>query len=1253
MADGYGELDTLLVQIHGLRERVPTHQSIHELGNSAPAIDVDGKVGRVLYREDDKYVVHLFDAGFASIAADHLREYVPPKPEDGGFDIAWPSASDLDTLQGAGFDMASVVAEKGWCLVQMIADDDTRKDATKQAQSKARAEGSTLKQEFLPDYLGRGGSGKTVFLDTKFEDLEGEDYQKDPLTFFDQNLTDMATVCEPSTWDLMGFHSFERTQGLAWVSATSKKEESMITHESLTEEDVEDGTLETYVRRLRRRKLCFQYFIENPGGELLLHFREDLGKDIVRVPLTANKVLVYRPDLVNFTYMPKGGESLVLSSWVLEEQQKIEVNDIQGELMLKAELHGIKDGQPHPWGDRIHINAIMSRLPGGGYYPHCYWSLLLEGTDGMVEIPHQRFDTDVYCTREGEPRIPGKIYAAHGGFCTHDQIFGFDNEFFGITHAEAKFMCPGQRVVLEDGYTVVFRAGHSKKSLNGRKMGCFLGDTGSDWTPFQQEDYDANHKATKGAWLAKGGISQFAVTGGSNAVTAARLNHCLNMVGPTSTADTACSSSLVATGVGCGFLRARNLDARLEFMSGRLTECIAGGICTQIGPGSYIAMCGLNMISTYGRCFTFDESGDGYARGEGCGLMYLKGSADQEDILNQAACLMGCAINQDGRSASMTAPNGPAQQVCILASLRESGYVASDIDLAECHGTGTALGDPIEVGALRAVMEPRDAALATTSSKSNIGHLEGGAGIAGLLKCIVMLKAGVCPPNAHCRQLNPHLHVAGFPCFFDTEAIDNNLNAGLTGVSSFGFGGTNGRSDIWGQARFGVRASGEMDISKIHQITATCPITFGPIDHLTGEPANTVVGTKYKADVLRDEFADYSVSRYAYTGGFRYRRNDTDEDEDEDLIGDLPFICGSWSGYTELQEMENEGEGWYSTTVVLGEGRYELFGICLNKDPETSIYPAIDKAHQKIWVEGPSPNPDNKKWIIDGRHTEVSAGSAFKIHFKWSLKRMQVLWEEVEESQAANALSFQHVYYISPSTTKYNCLSMSKGSEDGTWEGSITIGISGQEDFQLLRDKDINQAIYPAHASPEAAARGPDDMGKGKRFVVKGSRGDVIGIKLTIVDAHIEVTVNPNSDCEQTWESEEGWERHAYFIAGTFSRWKPLPMEFDPMNPGFATFRGSVGQIFYPDFYSFAEAFQIYVEGDERFAYYPDAPLSESGASVIRGPDGDGEGKHFLIKAPAPDMHFEVLLDLTADDRRRTVTWKFIDPSALEDDDGE
>eukprot|EP00439_Symbiodinium_sp_Y106_P055984 s2296_g7.t2 len=490
----------------------------------------------------------------------------------------------------------------------------------------------------------------------------------------------------------------------------------------------------------------------------------------------------------------------------------------------------------------------------------------------------------------------------------------------------------------------------------------------------------------------------------------------------------------------------------------------------------------------------------------------------------------------------MTAPNGPSQQACIAGSMREAGNKASDINLAECHGTGTALGDPIEVGALKNVMHPRETTLALTSSKSNIGHLEGSAGIAGFMKCVLMLMAGTCPPNVHLYQLNPHLDVKGFPCLFDTEApyctlciqlatlhyvssavtgkwtmsmisddklvrtpvrqsvrevqlrpdalvekqsepltedhprdkdakseeesfgklqtpfrgvgtvaviqaflivevviesesdevcvcwwetpvprdrkltraaIDPGLNSALTGVSSFGFGGTNGRCDIWGAARFGPNKCGKVMEAEVDQIYTLCPVTLGKIDHLTGEPLG-----KRRADVLRDELARYDVSRLAYDGGFRYRQNPVPSHGEGDLLQDRNiFICGSWTGF-KMEEMDKDGDNLigphlslgildvtvFTTVITLSEERYDLFELYVDEKEELCIFPAVDRAGQQIATEGPGVNKEHNRWIIDGRDTELAAGTVLQITFNFNPDEMAVTWKEVGEKHSSQIL---------------------------------------------------------------------------------------------------------------------------------------------------------------------------------------------------------------------------------------------------------
>lgn len=377
----------------------------------------------------------------------------------------------------------------------------------------------------------------------------------------------------------------------------------------------------------------------------------------------------------------------------------------------------------------------------------------------------------------------------HGALIQQAEIESFDNQFFGITPEEVMTIAPYMRCCLEVGYETLHRAGYKREELKDFKCGVFVGDSGSDW--------DA------GPFIYHGNMGK-QIYGKERSICCTRLSHVMGLTGPCSTAETACSSSLVATGVAQMTMRMKLPDQKTCSIASELYHGLVLGSNTLIGPMSYISLSGPGMLTSNGRCFTFDHSADGFARGEGIGGIKLKVCNNSIEAVGRISCLIGACVNQDGRSASMTAPHGPSQQEVIRNSMREGGLSASMITIAECHGTGTALGDPIEVGALRGVMsKDRSVPILKTSAKTNVGHGEAAAGIAGLIKCVLMLNFVVGAPNIHLLVLNPHLDVQGFPVYFETEAMDLSANSGLTGVSSFGFGGTNARADIWGHALHG------------------------------------------------------------------------------------------------------------------------------------------------------------------------------------------------------------------------------------------------------------------------------------------------------------------------------------------------------------------------------------------------------------------------------------------------------------------
>lgn len=234
------------------------------------------------------------------------------------------------------------------------------------------------------------------------------------------------------------------------------------------------------------------------------------------------------------------------------------------------------------------------------------------------------------------------------------------------------------------------------------------------------------------------------------------------------------------------------------------------GVLVMLHPAAWIGECGATMLSPLGRCFTFDQSANGFIRGEGCCCVVLRNQHDDnvQDV-QTLGVVMGTCANQDGKSASLTAPHGPSQSECVRQCLREGGLAPGDVVISECHGTGTSLGDPIEVGAVRTVMiHNRDTPLTHCTAKAHVGHEEANAGVCGFIKVLLMLNAAVVTPNPHLHSLNAHLDTKGYPILFNNELRSTMFPDQIAGVSSFGFGGTNSRAEVWSDPEKGVNKGG-------------------------------------------------------------------------------------------------------------------------------------------------------------------------------------------------------------------------------------------------------------------------------------------------------------------------------------------------------------------------------------------------------------------------------------------------------------
>jgi acyl transferase domain-containing protein/NADPH:quinone reductase-like Zn-dependent oxidoreductase/SAM-dependent methyltransferase/acyl carrier protein len=414
----------------------------------------------------------------------------------------------------------------------------------------------------------------------------------------------------------------------------------------------------------------------------------------------------------------------------------------------------------------VAIIGIGCRVPGADG-PDAFWRLLDGGVDATGPVPEGRWDHDrLY---EPDPERTGRISTRRGGFI--DRIDAFDATLFGISLREARSMDPQQRLFLQTAWEALEHAGIAPDTLSGSSTGVFCGVTSSDYTYLQVAARDPAL------------LDAHFTSGIAHSVLSGRLSYLLGLQGPSITIDTACSSSLVAVHQAIQSLR-----------RGETRLAIAGGVNLMLSPEIFIALSRAHMLSPDGRCKAFDASADGFARAEGCGTVVLKSLADaQADGDRVLAVLRGSAVNQDGPSSGLTAPSGPAQEGVIRAALADAGVATGDLGYLEAHGTGTNLGDPQEMRALGNVFAGRQTPLVVGSVKTNLGHLEGAAGVTGLIKLVLMLRARQIPRHLHFKDPSPHIPWSDLPLRVPAEPEQwvPIKDRRIASVSSFGFSGTN------------------------------------------------------------------------------------------------------------------------------------------------------------------------------------------------------------------------------------------------------------------------------------------------------------------------------------------------------------------------------------------------------------------------------------------------------------------------------
>ncbi|MCW7538530.1 SDR family NAD(P)-dependent oxidoreductase [Aquabacterium sp. A7-Y] len=440
-------------------------------------------------------------------------------------------------------------------------------------------------------------------------------------------------------------------------------------------------------------------------------------------------------------------------------------------LKLKQQQREATGTTPVPADEPIAIIGVGCRFPGGVANTADYWDLLRHARSGIADMQHERWNMSAWF--DPDPETGGKIHTRSLGLL--DQVDRFDADFFAISPREAESMDPQQRLLLEVAWEAIERSGHACAELNGRAVGVFVGMMNKDYLHLNAPDIigpDARH-------------SPYYASGEAFSIAAGRLAYVLGVHGPCLTLDTACSSSLVSVHLACQSL-----------LKGECELALAGGSSLILSPEASIVSSNARMLSPTGQCWTFDERADGYVRGEGCALVVLKrlsqALADGDPIL---AAIAATAVNHDGRSQGLTAPSTAAQIALMRDALGRAGIDATQVAYIEAHGTGTPLGDPIEMNSIQTVYgEGRspDAPLRVGSVKALIGHTEASAGISGLIKLALCLSHNRVVPQRNFSRLNPHITLReGVQIAVAEQAWGEPGETRYGAVNSFGFSGTN------------------------------------------------------------------------------------------------------------------------------------------------------------------------------------------------------------------------------------------------------------------------------------------------------------------------------------------------------------------------------------------------------------------------------------------------------------------------------
>ncbi|CAK0839000.1 unnamed protein product [Prorocentrum cordatum] len=917
--------------------RAATGEACDVSGSSGQILELDGGGEECLLLTFEGVQARVGTAGLSSLRPEALR----------GADFVVGPRCDLGVFgQGAIDELVS----KGYVVTRLLADEA---DVSKIHAVTGQISFDRVPSEIEPHYLGRDSREKTALLDLRSPAGVPEAVAS-ALAAAEARFDELLELLAPLLDEHLGIRVASRSELLVRQTFVDAEEEARYPSRAEL-----NGEERVYFRTLlKRRRVCLLHFLGPAAGSLTLIPRDAGGAGELEIQALPGTMVMFLTEMFRYSYACPAGPSLALQTWLLSRPPEFELGDIGGDLeVLAASTRGPRG----PQGVSVAVNGISTCLGGDSKDYLCYWLMFAKaGADTFVEIPLTRWDHEVYCsaTDVHTAQVTGTSYTKHQGYV--DGIELFDSSFFGISVREASGMDPNQRKILEVVYEALNMGGYDMTALQRTPahIGCFVGTSGTEWNMTERPQDTAG-------------------LGTHEAIMSNRCNFLMNLKGSSQTINTACSAGLVAMHTAKLHLMYRDFDP--------LAAVVAAGVNLAYSPVSFISASSGAMLSYKGRSFTFDVGADGYGRGEGASSVLMDIAELSPSVFALAA---GSQSNQDGRSASITAPNGPSQEQCIRAALREASLGPAEVDCFECHGTGTALGDPIEVGAQRRICgsEAGRRALACTSSKTNLGHLEGGAGMAGFVKCCMQVMRAECGPNIHFREGNPHLNVEGFPCRFVSECLTFAHDSSYTGVSSFGFGGTNAHALAYGRNSATSRGIGQRSLRRVvmDRIRRAPPPDVAMLGsdpeqwESNGMPASEgQIGRVFRVELLED-------------GSVVWREA---AERARALAGSTFHLTGSFNqwGLSMMQPSSGIPNLHVGEVCVPPEGEV-LFRVVADGDPLAAYCPPWPRCTRKAApVVGPGPPPPElhreAAWLIEGR-----PGQRFRVEFHCSDESTSVLW---------------------------------------------------------------------------------------------------------------------------------------------------------------------------------------------------------------------------------------------------------------------